>query len=225
MNREHFLIELKIYLKSLSPKQQLTILNKYETLFEERLATGESEEQVAKELGKPKTIAQEILKEFDIDVIEKKMIHDGWEEISPQKKNSEEFDYDTYYNSADDTYDEKESYYDYPSPVQSPFVRFCQIAGILALNCLLMFWLIFSAILLLFSCWLVAAICLFSPAIGIYSMLTNVGDYASLQLFASILFFGIGTIGSLILMPLTKWFIILMGHYFKWNLSVLRGGV
>lgn len=226
MNKEHFLIELKIYLKSLSTKQQMTILNKYEELFNERLAMGETEEQIAKELGKPKTIAEEILKEFNIDIAEKKMVHDGWEEISPQKNSSEKFEYGDYYNfeNDDDPYNESQSYSHYRQPVNSPFVRVCQVVGILALNFLLMIWVIFAMIMVFFSMWLASTIFIVSPILGIYSMLANMGDYGMLQLFASILFFGIGIIGSLILIPLTKWFAKGLKHYFKWNLFVLRGG-
>ena len=56
MNKEHFIIELKIYLKALNPKDQAIILAKYKALFDARVAEGETEEQVAKSLGKPRVI-------------------------------------------------------------------------------------------------------------------------------------------------------------------------
>ena len=62
MNKEHFLIELKIYLKPLSYQHQAAVLDKYEAIFDERMAAGEAEEQIAKNLGKPRSIAEEILK-------------------------------------------------------------------------------------------------------------------------------------------------------------------
>jgi hypothetical protein len=34
MNKEHFIIELKIYLKALNPKDQAIILAKYKALFD-----------------------------------------------------------------------------------------------------------------------------------------------------------------------------------------------
>ena len=46
MNKEHFIIELKIYLKALNPKDQAIILAKYKALFDARVAEGETEEQV-----------------------------------------------------------------------------------------------------------------------------------------------------------------------------------
>lgn len=44
MNKEHFIIELKIYLKALNPKDQAIILAKYKALFDARVAEGETEE-------------------------------------------------------------------------------------------------------------------------------------------------------------------------------------
>lgn len=225
MNKEHFLVELKIYLKSLSTKQQLVILNKYEKIFDTRIATGEAEEQIAKDLGKPKIIAEEILKEFNIDIVEKKMIHDGWKEISPQKNSTDKLEHSAYYSTKNGAApNEYDSYSYYRKPEHNIFVRFCQVTGILAFNFLFMFWIFFAVIMMLFSFWLASAIFLFSPILGIYSMLTTMGNYGSLQLFASILFFGIGIIASLILAPLTKWFAIGLKHYFKWNLFILKGG-
>lgn len=224
MNKEHFLVELKIYLKSLSPKQQMTILDKYDQLFCERINLGETEEQIAKDLGKPKLIAEDILNEFDIKVPEKRMVHDGWKEIYPQKDVQEEFDYGTYYNP------ESDSEYPYEEPklsyrnAHSPFVRFCQIVGILCLNFFLMIWLIFSMLMVCLAFWITAGAFILSPIIGTYSVLTNFNDYAFFQFFASIFLAGSGIIGLLILTPLTKWFFKFLRSYFQWNISVLRGG-
>lgn len=81
MNKEHFIIELKIYLKALNPKDQAIILAKYKALFDARVAEGETEEQVAKSLGKPRVIAEEILKEQGIELTERKIENNGWQEI------------------------------------------------------------------------------------------------------------------------------------------------
>lgn len=81
MNKEHFIIELKIYLKALNPKDQAIILAKYKALFDARVAEGETEEQVAKSLGKPRIIAEEILKEQGIELTERKIENNGWQEI------------------------------------------------------------------------------------------------------------------------------------------------
>lgn len=218
MNKEHFLIELKIYLKPLTNQQQVFILNKYQTIFEERLAAGETEEQIAKSLGKPRGIAEEILQEFDITVPEKKIERDGWQEIQPIINN----DY-RYEEIPEHPYNDV--FGSYERPQHSGFTRFCQVAGVLALNFLLMFWMIFSFIMVLFSCWLVAIVFLFSPIIGGILVFSGLNDGAMFQLFFSIFLSGAGVIGLLILTPLTKFFLQLLKRYVQWNIRVLKGEI
>ncbi|MBP2097704.1 DUF1700 domain-containing protein [Enterococcus rivorum] len=219
MNKEHFLIELKIYLKPLSYQQQALILEKYETIFEERLATGETEEAIAKELGKPRTIAEEILQEFDIDVPEKQLGRDGWQEFHPEK----EAEYNVTDFDEHNPYDEQ--YRIYERPRHSPFVRFCQIAGILALNFFMMIWVFFGILMGFLGVWIAAIACLLSPIIGGYAVIAGYNDGSMFQLFLSIFLFGGSIIALLILKPLTAWFLRILKHYFVWNISVLRGDV
>ncbi|EOL49018.1 hypothetical protein I580_01167 [Enterococcus caccae ATCC BAA-1240] len=218
MNKEHFLIELKIYLKPLTNQQQVFILNKYETIFEERSAAGETEEQIAKSLGKPRGIAEEILQEFDISVPEKKLERDGWQEIQPIVNN------DYYYEDIPEhPYDD--TYRTYERPHHNGFTRFCQIAGILLFNFLFMFWMIFASIMLLFSGWLTAVLFLFSPILGGISIFAGFNDGTMFQLFLSIFLSGAGIIGLLILTPLTKFFGKVLRRYLQWTIRVLRGEI
>lgn len=219
MNKEHFLIELKIYLKPLSYPKQTIILDKYEALFDERLAAGETAELIAKDLGKPKTIAEEILQEFDIKVPEKQLGRDGWQEFHPE----EEEDYFETNFAEQSPYDDGHRVYEHPR--HSPFIRFCQVAGILSLNFLLMIWIFFTALLVLISGWIIAITFLLSPIIGSYAVIAGFNDGAMFQLLFSIFLFGTAIIGMLILKPLTTWFLRLLKHYFVWNISVLRGDV
>lgn len=218
MNKEHFLIELKIYLKPLSVQQQTFILNKYETIFTERIAAGEAEVEIAKSLGKPRSIAEEILQEFDITVPEKRLERDGWQEIQPEADpiTDDYFTEEAYEHPYDD-------YQQYERSQNSPFVRFCQIAGIIFLNVLFMFWAIISVILFFFSGWLAAIIFLFSPILGGISVFAGFNDGSMFSLFLSIFFFGAGIIGLLILTPLTKFFGKVLRGYLQWNKRVLRG--
>lgn len=226
MNKEHFLIELKIYLRPLSNQQQSTILTKYERLFDERLAAGETEEQIAKSLEKPKVIAEAILQEFDIAVPEKPLGRDGWQEITPVKKEVGQFEYGEYYTpETEEDHPYNNNQRDYLHPTHSPFVRFCQIAGILCLNFFLMIWLIFSAVMLFFSFWLVAILFLFSPILGAYSVFSGFTAVTAFQLFLSIFLSGLGIIGLLILAPLTKFFGRMLRRYFQWNIAIFRGEV
>ncbi|MGX7265821.1 DUF1700 domain-containing protein [Enterococcus crotali] len=218
MNKEHFLIELKIYLKPLTNQQQALILNKYEAIFEERSATGETEEQIAKSLGKPRGIAEEILQEFDISVPEKRIERDGWQEIQPIVNN------DYYYEEElEHPYDD--AYRSYERPHHGGFTRFCQIAGVLSFNFLFMFWMIFAAIMVFFACWLVAVVFLFSPILAGISVFAGFNDAAMFQLFASIFLSGAGIVGIVILLPLTKFFGNCLRRYLQWNVRVLRGEV
>lgn len=217
MNKEHFLIELKIYLKPLTNQQQTLVLNKYETIFEERSVAGESEEQIAKSLGKPRGIAEEILQEFDISVPEKRIERDGWQEIQPVV--SHDYSYEELEHPYDDTYRS------YERPHHNGFIRFCQIAGVLSFNFFFMFWMIFTAIMLFFACWLVAVTFLFSPILAGISAFAGFNDGMMFQLFASIFLSGAGLVGLLILMPLTKFFGKCLRRYLQWNIRVLRGEV
>lgn len=219
MNKEHFLIELKIYLKPLSYQKQAVILDKYEAIFDERIATGETEEAIAKELGKPRNIASDILKEFDIEIPEKQLGRDGWQEFQPKR---EECFYDSEPIEEPPYNDE---YRVYERPQHSGFVRFCQISGILALNFLMMIWVIFGMLMGLLGLWVAAAACLLSPILGGYAVIAGFNDGSMFQLFFSIFLFGGSIIGLLILKPITAWFFRILKHYFVWNISVLRGDV
>ncbi|MGM0219575.1 DUF1700 domain-containing protein [Enterococcus sp. AZ126] len=218
MNKEHFLIELKIYLKPLTHQQQAFILNKYEVIFEERLAGGETEEEIAKNLGKPRGIAEEILQEFDITVPEKKLERDGWQEIQPTVSNDYQYE-----EIPEHPYDD--DYRSYERPRHNGFVRFCQVIGVLSFNFLFMFWMIFAFIMFLFSGWLVAVIFLFSPIFGGISIFSSFNDGTMFELFFSIFLSGAGVIGLLILTPLTKFFGKVFKRYFQWNIRVLRGEI
>ncbi|GGC92896.1 DUF1700 domain-containing protein [Enterococcus wangshanyuanii] len=217
MNKEHFLIELKIYLKPLTAQQQAFILEKYDKLFDERLANGEMEEEIAKDLGKPRTIAEEILEEFDITVPEKRLERDGWQEIPPATS------YEYYEEATEHPYDQ--TYQSYERPRHNGFVRFCQIAGVILLNFLLMFWFIFSFAMLLFSGWFAAILFLFSPILGGISIVTGLNDASMFEMFVSVFLCGAGIIGLLILAPLTRFFGKALKRYMLWNIRVLRGDI
>lgn len=218
MNKEHFLIELKIYLKPLTSQQQAFILNKYETIFAERSADGQTEEEIAKSLGKPRGIAEEILQEFDITIPEKKLERDGWQEIQPVVNN----DY-FYEEEPEHPYDD--NYRSYERPQHSGFMRFCQVAGVLSFNFMFMFWMIFAIVMVFFACWLVAVVFLFSPILSGISLVAGFNDGTMFQLFLSLFFSGAGIIGLVILAPLTKFFGTCLKRYLQWNIRVLRGEI
>ena len=61
MNKEHFMIELKLSLRDLDESERQDVMRDYLEHFENGLAEGKTEEQIAKELGSPSQIAKEIL--------------------------------------------------------------------------------------------------------------------------------------------------------------------
>lgn len=216
MNKEHFLIELKIYLKPLPQRQQAIVLDKYETIFAERMSAGENEEAIAKQLGKPRAIAEEILNEFDIAVPEKQLERNGWQEIYPESLDEPmaEETFSHPYNSEYQTYE---------TPQHSGFVRFCQVIGIICFNFLFMIWVIFSIIMFLFSGWLVSIVFVLSPILGGLSALSGINSVSMFELFLSILLFGLGIIGLLLLVPLTKFLAKSLRSYLQWTIQVMRG--
>lgn len=88
-----------------------------------------------------------------------------------------------------------------------------------------MFWMIFTAIMFLFSGWLAAVLFLFSPILGGISVFAGFNDGSMFQLFLSLFLCGAGIIGLLILTPLTKFFGKVLKHYLQWNIRVLRGEI
>lgn len=220
MNKEHFLIELKICLKAIAPQDQAIILEKYAIIFDERTAAGETEEQIAKSLGKPREIAEEILKEYDIEIPEQQRENDGWQEIEPDNSG---MNYDSYYENFETPYDENtQMRY---RPQHSPLARFFQVSGIVCLNLFLMIWIIFGIFMAFVGFWIAGVATILSPILGIYGVLMNYNNASLFQLSVSVFLFGASIIGWLLLVPLTKFVARIFRQYFQWNIAVLRGDI
>lgn len=213
MNKEHFLIELKLHLRQLSLVEQQAILAKYEELFETKTAKGLTEYQITKELPSPKEIAISILKEFNLEFQESKGPGNDWVEFSTME--NQELRNDGYH-----PYNET---YDVSRKTDSGFIRFFQIAGVTLLNLFFMIWLILGWALTLFIGWILTLSFTASPLIGIYSFISLTNSYGLLQLSMSILFCGAGLIGLLIMIPFSKVSFNLLKTYGRWNIQVLKG--
>ncbi|MEG0285562.1 MULTISPECIES: DUF1700 domain-containing protein [Vagococcus] len=212
MNKEHFLIELKLHLRQLSLIDQQAILAKYDDLFTEKMAQGLTEYQITKELDTPKEIACAILKEFNLEFKEAAKSNNDWVEMSSETNHFNNEQSHPYYNN------------DIPQKAQSSgFIRFFQVTGIIFLNLFFMLWLIFSWGLSLLVGWIISLSFILSPALGVYSLLTLTPSYGSFQFFMSLLFCGIGLIGLVIMVPFSKISFNLLKTYSKWNLQVLKG--
>ncbi|HCM88856.1 MULTISPECIES: DUF1700 domain-containing protein [Vagococcus] len=211
MNKEHFLIELKLHLRQLSLTDQQAILQKYEDLFAEKLANGLNEYQITKELASPKEIAISILKEFNLELEAPNTHGNDWLEFSAQEDSLKESEHPYFANQQT------------RSSHDSGFIRFFQITGIIFLNLFFMLWLIFGWGLVLFIGWVLTVCFIGSPFMGIYSILTAMNVFGFFQLSVSIVMLGVGLIGSLIMLPFTKISFNLLKSYLKWNLQVLKG--
>ena len=211
MNKEHFLIELKLHLRQLSLVDQQAILAKYDDLFIEKMAQGLTEYQITKELDSPKEIASAILKDFNLELKENPREHNDWVEMPKSTPN---------YSHSHPYYSNNEEIYREPS---SGFIRFFQVTGIIFLNLFFMFWLIFSWGLAIFVGWVLSLGFLVTPILGVYSLLQLTAVYGSFQFFMSLLLCGIGLIGLLIMIPFSKVSFNLLKIYTKWNFQVLKG--
>lgn len=211
MNKEHFLIELKLHLRQLSLTDQQAILQKYEDLFAEKIAEGLSEYQITKELASPKEIAMSILKEFNLELDSPNAHGNDWLEFSTEENYQQDNDHPYYHEPQ------------IQRSHDSGFIRFFQIAGIIFLNLFFMFWLMFGWGLVLFIGWTLTICFIGSPVIGIFSILAAINAFGFFQLSISLILCGIGLIGGLIMFPFTKISFNLLKTYLKWNLQVLKG--
>ncbi|QIL46061.1 DUF1700 domain-containing protein [Vagococcus coleopterorum] len=201
MNKEHFLTELKIQLRGLSPIDKETILKEYEDKFDALLADGLTEPYASKELGSPRDIAKDILLDHNINPAADFTNTNDWEEL------------DANYNDAAYNEGNKPSF----------FIRFCQVAGIILFNALLMIWLILAGLALLFSGWILVITCLFAPILGLIALALTGGAAGLFQLFISIALCGLGFLGLMVAIPVTTYSLKFLYHYVAWTLNVLRG--
>lgn len=211
MDKEHFLIDLKLYLRQLPTNEQLTILADYERLFEEQAALGKTDYEITKELPSPKMIAMTVLNEANIPFKEQPLPSSDWEEFS----------YEAQHDRQDHPYMEQAAYH---QQKDSAFIRSSQIIGLFFLNFLFMFWAILTILLLILSGWIVVVSFIVSPVAGLFLLGSALSTYSWFQFFISLILLGCGIIASLILKPITKGVFKLIGIYTKWNMRVLKGG-
>lgn len=211
MNREHFFIELKLYLRQLSQSDQQNVIDEYQALFDEKLAEGLTEFEITKELATPKQIAQDILTDLNLPFDIPNTPNQDWVEFSSSGSD----------NEHDHPYQPSANYTENSA---TAFTRFFQVAGIISLNALFMIWAILSWALLLFSGWLVSLTFILSPLISLYLLLQLNSAYSMFQFFMTLVLCGVGLIIFVMLKPLTNGSLKLLNYYTKWNLSVLKGG-
>ncbi|AQP53948.1 hypothetical protein CBF34_05035 [Vagococcus penaei] len=205
MNKEHFIIELKLHLRPLSQSDRDKIINYYLDYFAKEQANGLSEYEISRTLPHPKEIAYGILEDYDIPVNTTEPAQNDWVEFFVESKPSEEV-----------------PEYLYTEP-ESPFVRLFQILGIIALNTFFMIWLILVFVCLLVAGWLTAIVLIASPGLTVYNLTHFISTFNLFQFSVSLALCGVGLIGFLLLRPLTAGGYKLLKAYIKWNLQIIRG--
>ncbi|MGX6978470.1 DUF1700 domain-containing protein [Vagococcus elongatus] len=214
MNKEHFLTELKIQLRPLYNAQLVSVLETFEQKFAEGELAGKTEQEISKELGSPVKIAQEILKDLNIQPAAESHTYHDWEEVIPDNYNQDNsFDY----------YHDYDQRYAAPPKKTSLFLRFCQVAGVICFNLFFMIWMLFAAAMFFVGLWIADIVLLLTPILGIISFFVPFTSYRFLTLSGTIVLFGLGLLGFVILKALTVYFLRFSRFYLQSNLRILRG--
>ncbi|MDM8214275.1 DUF1700 domain-containing protein [Enterococcus hirae] len=211
MNREHYLTELGIYLRPLPAQIQIEILHSYEDLFEKEIAKGKSEFEVSQELGSPQAAAEKLLAEFAVEPQEKKIYPGGWEEIEKEPL-----------QTSDDEAPVPESY---PNPPKqhSLLKRLLLFFLALCLDIFLVVWLFLALFAMIFGGWVLCLTFLFFPLL-IFLPLFHLGPLGlGFEGFLCLLLGGLAILGILILIPITKYSLVLLKNYLLWHLRLLGG--
>ncbi|MGX7419095.1 DUF1700 domain-containing protein [Carnobacterium gallinarum] len=209
MNKEHFMIELKLSLRDLSEDERQTVMEDYLEHFENGLLEGKTEEQIAKELGQPRQLAKEILANYGIE----------------SKVKSPEFSQGDWvaFENEKSTYEEL-----YTKPrrhnTNSPLMTVFKFIGLAFFNLVV----VLGPAIAIFSCVLaglfIGGAFTLLPLVGIYTIITGFSVVALFQLSMSILFAGAGILLLAAMYPLSKLLCKLTKIYILWNVRTIFGG-
>lgn len=227
MNEEHFLTELAIYLKPLSAEKKQEIIATYQELFTTGLAEGQSEEQIAKSLGKPKDLAADILADEHLHVEEKQIYQQGWQEFQPNKKEYNGPRFDAHDYTSGNNYEDDEQYegeypprYERANPHSESFIK---KAALFSFNILIMVWVWFSILITGLALWLTVFVMLAAPLWGIVAFFFFPMSAAIFQIAIMGAVFGVGLIGIAIGRPITRLFVKATKKYWQFNKAVFSG--
>lgn len=212
MNKEHFLISLKLSLRGVPSQILADTLAYYEATFAKEIEAGKSEELISKELGNPKDIAKGIFIAHNIrPAVQAPQFSKGdWEEFEAPRR-EERYTGPQY----DDEVPRRSS-----SPIRGLFVAIA--LGFFNLIFVLAPILVIGA--LMFAGWIVSVSFILSPIIGIVIAVGALSSYAMFQFFSSLILCGLGLLLLLLIIPATKFFFKAFSVYIKWNIRAIRGG-
>ena len=149
------------------------------------------------------------------------MTRDGWQEIPSAQEYEDEYqefeDYVSEHPYKDELF--------YTKPPEKAGWRLLKSCALLAFDFLFMIWMFIAFAAVVFSGWIAAIAMALSPILGTYSLIVAFNDAGLFQLFFSIFIAGIGIIGILILLPVTRVFFSSLSGYIKWHGKVFRGRV
>lgn len=211
MNEEHFLTELKIYLSPLSKENVDVILTSFMEVFEEGKKGQMSEEEIAKSLGKPKEIAEEILQTFHITVKEKKIYQNDWQEIEPEYYQAPESFEDIYPNMS--------------SPSNQGHLPLLPRILLLIFNVFVGFWVIFGLYAFLAGAWMTVIAFFISPFLSLVGFLFFPFSVNMFQLSFSLLLAGIAFFMVIIGRPITKFIHYNTKRYLQFSKQVWKGDI
>lgn len=204
MNEEHFLTELKIYLRALSTNQLNKILQTYQQIFSEQKTLGMNEEEISKMLGKPREIAQQILSEFDLSIEDYQPASHSWQEFQPYTQSEVDFQHATFQEARTS--------------------KWLKRIGLIAFNLFIMLWLWLTAALSLLVGWGLTVICFVLFGAGILSISHNPDIVGLFPFSIGLVFLGLALIGLLLMPVLTLYFFRFTRDYIHWHLKYFRKG-
>ncbi|HCT95449.1 DUF1700 domain-containing protein [Vagococcus sp.] len=213
MNEQHFLTELKIYLRPLQPRQIEAILMHYHQIFQEKKQEGLSEPEISASLAAPKDIAKKILNELgfhNVNISKKRHQESDWQELTDDDiRLRNQYDYEQYFTAP---------------PKRTSFtIKLLKWLGLLAFNLFFFVWILVGIFFMIGSFWLLVSLLLASPFVTIILPLWESYSFVWLQLFVSLVLFGIGLIGAVIMRYITSYFFKFVRHYIRAIKSMLKG--
>jgi len=213
MNEQHFLTELKIYLRPLHPQQIEAILMHYHQIFQEKKEKGLTEPEISASLATPKEIAKKILNELgyhNVTISKREHRKSDWQELTDEDiRLRNQYDYEQYFTTTP----KKTSF----------FIKIIKWLGLLTFNLFFFIWILIGIFMMIGLFWLIISFLIASPFITLLLPLWESYSFVWLQLFVSLVLFGFGLIGIVIMRYLTLYFFKFVRHYIRSIQSILKG--
>lgn len=194
MNKDEYLDLLQLYLKDLSYDEVQDILSDYEEHFQIGISKGKSEEEISKELGSPKDIANNFKGTSEINPSESKTNYSQKENIIYSNDNTRRL-------------------------LIGLLLIFFNLIIVLG-PCIAGVGILFASYLTAFSFIIAGGALLLGFPITILTPIPSLHILTTISL--SIGFIGLGILGIILLVYITKLLYGLFVQYFNWNIELLN---